>query len=66
MKNSDLIRSMSDEELAEWIFRNQMYLFKLICNAIGYTEYDEKKMEHWDDILDWLRQEVNDDKLEIM
>jgi hypothetical protein len=47
---------MSDEELAEWIFRNQMNLFKLMCDAFGYTEYDEKKMEHWDNILTWLKQ----------
>ena len=61
MTNADKIRAMTDEELAEWIFRNQMYLFKSICNEIGYTEYDEKKMEHWDDILDWLKKEANDD-----
>lgn len=54
--NADRIRAMSDEELAEWIFRNQMNLFKLMCDAFGYTEYDEKKMEHWDNILTWLKQ----------
>lgn len=56
--NADRIRAKTDEELAEWIFRNQMSLFKLICDAFGYTEYDEKKMEHWEDILAWLKQEA--------
>ena len=58
MTNADKIRSMTDEELAEWIFRNQMNLFKLMCDAFGYTEYDEKEMTHCENILAWLRQEV--------
>ena len=58
MTNADKIRAMTDEELAKWIFRNQMFIFKSVCDAIGYTEYDEKKMEHWDNILEWLRQEA--------
>ena len=58
MTNAENVRAMSDEELAEWIFRNQMQLFKVLCDAFGYTEYDEKEMEHWDDILSWLKQEA--------
>lgn len=60
MTNADKIREMTDEELAELMFRVQMYIFKSVCDAIGYTEYDEKKMEHWDNILDWLRQEAKE------
>ena len=56
--NADKIRSMTDEELAEWIFRNQMFIFKSVCDAFGYTEYDEKEMTHWENIIAWLKQEA--------
>lgn len=56
--NADHIRNMTDEELAEWIFRNQMFIFKSVCDAFGYTDYDEKEMAHWENILAWLKQEV--------
>lgn len=55
--NADKIRAMTDEELAEWIFRSQMQVFKVLCDAICNNEYDEKEMERWDDILSWLKQE---------
>ena len=42
--NADRIRSMSDEELAEWISCN--------CTGDGYGN----SAEDW---LDWLRQEVD-------
>ena len=45
MTNADKIRSMTDEELAEWISCN--------CVGDGYGNGAE-------DWLDWLRQEVPD------
>ena len=49
--NADKIRAMSDEELAEFIDR------QIIDRNIGVP------VEAW---LDWLKKEVNNDKLEIM
>lgn len=56
--NYDRIISKTPEELAEWIFRNQMFIFKSVCDAFGYTDYDEKEMTHWENILAWLKQEA--------
>ena len=47
MTNPDRIRSMTDEELAEWINKHD-------CNTNLYG-YDPK-----DAILDWLKEEVDD------
>ena len=69
--NSDRIRAMTDEELAKWIFINQAFIFKEMCDSIGYVDYDEKKLDeantkNWNNILTWLKQEAKNDKLEIM
>jgi len=47
--NADRIRAMSDEELAEWINKHDCH-----TNLYGY---DTKEA-----ILDWLKQEVSDEK----
>lgn len=46
MTNGDFIRSMTDEELAEWIFE-LLWSYDAIC---------DKNTERW---LKWLKQEVN-------
>lgn len=45
--NADCIRAMTDEELAEWIFKHD-------CHTLLYG-YDPK-----DAVLNWLKQEVKD------
>lgn len=45
MKNGDAIRSMSDEELAEWIVHK--------TDGNGFEGYNER-VEAW---LEWLKQE---------
>lgn len=47
LTNADRIRSMTDEELAEWIF-NTLWSYDAIC---------EKRKKDW---LDWLNQEAVD------
>lgn len=44
--NADRTRSMTDEELAEWIFKHD-------CHTLLYG-YDSK-----DAVLNWLKQEIN-------
>ena len=46
--NSDRIRAMTDDELAEWIIKHDCYK-----NLYGYDPKDA--------VLDWLKQEVDDD-----
>ena len=50
LTNADRIRAMTDEELAEWINKHD---FKTLLHG-----YDPK-----DAILDWLKQEVKNDKV---
>lgn len=47
LTNADRIRAMTDEELAEWIFKHD-------CHTLLYG-YDPK-----DAVLNWLKQEVKD------
>lgn len=61
MTNADKIRSMTDEELAEYFFDDNRFC----CNNCpsgqkngGYSfECDEKCVEH---CLDWLKQEAEE------
>ena len=43
--NADCIRAMTDEELAEWIFKHDCH-----TNLYGYDRIEA--------VLDWLKQEV--------
>ena len=53
MTNADRIRTMTDEELAE-----QLYLLRLDALRLeGYEGFIETK----DEILDWLKEEVDDE-----
>ena len=53
MKNGDLIRSMSDEELAKWIVN-----IAIQCTAVGGKSDYLTNETCW---LDWLKKEVGDD-----
>lgn len=48
--NADRIRAMTNEELAEWINKHDCY-----TNLYGHDSKDA--------ILDWLKQEVNNERL---
>lgn len=53
MTNADYIRSMTDEELAEFFtFCDSCVIFKDECRAKGYA-----CKQRW---IDWLKQEVDD------
>ena len=53
MTNADRIRAMTDEELAE-----QLYLLRLDALRLeGYEGFIETK----DEVLDWLKEEVEDE-----
>ena len=55
MKNGDLIRSMSDEELAKWIVNTAIQYI-----AVGGKSDYLTNETCW---LDWLKKEVDDDRL---
>jgi len=64
MKNGDAIRSMSDEELAEY-FPSYATLCpdlkenEQVCKGANFMANDKMCRKCW---LDWLRQEARDDK----
>ena len=55
MTNADRIRSMSDEELAEFVIGVLCY------TKLPYMEIREKALRD-NELIDWLEQEVKDDK----
>ena len=60
MKNSDLIRSMTDEELAEWLEEIRLCCSTDLCGKIcPFSEVCYSSAEAPKETLDWLRQEVN-------
>ena len=52
MKNGDLIRSMSDEELAKWIVNTAIQ-----CTAVGGKSDYLTNETCW---LDWLKEEAEE------
>lgn len=61
MTNADIIRSMRDEELAEWItnmcdFEKDGEPYKSIYNLD--TEQEEEIRDSYGDLLKWLRSEA--------
>lgn len=60
MKNSDLIRAMSDEELAGWLERIRLCCSTDLCGKIcPFSEVCYSSAEAPKETLDWLKQEVN-------
>ena len=55
LTNADRIRSMSDEELAKWIVN-----IAIQCTAVGGKSDYLTNETCW---LDWLKKEVDDDRL---
>ena len=61
MKNSDLIRSMTDEELAKYLYsrgNDSEYCYGICAFQDECEEWKSREfcIEH---IVEWLRQEVN-------
>lgn len=60
MKNGDFIRSMTDEELAEWIERIRLCCTTDLCGMIcPLAEICYSNAEEPKETLDWLRREVD-------
>ncbi len=56
--NADRIRSMTDEELAEWLdggFRDADW-----CDISKFSNYDCMEVPCFGCIIDWLKQEVKE------
>lgn len=61
MKNSDLIRSMTDEELAEWLERIRLCCSTDLCGRqCPFVEVCYSSAEAPKETLDWLKQEAKD------
>lgn len=54
LTNADRIRSMTDEELAEWLAK---YERNTVCPNFGAHDCQESCEQCW---LDWLKQEVTE------
>ena len=60
LTNADKIRSMSDEELAEFLAEIQFNILEIMCNAIAMKPQPKKEELAWK-WLKWLG-EISDDK----
>lgn len=58
MTNADKIRSMSDDELAEFLAEEQLRIANIVFQAVGYGL---EKQAIYARRLDWLQQPAEED-----
>lgn len=59
--NADRIRSMTDEELAEWIWQAQKEAVQYVVTQLGYPDKLDFPLDCVQYLIDWLKQPVEED-----
>lgn len=65
LTNADIIRSMTDEELAEYISNEKLGIFIALLNILGIKITPEREQRCFDEskkeIIDWLQKPTKED-----
>ena len=59
MTNGDRIRTMSDEELTEFLLNRDLDVLEKASKAAGFT-YEVDREQCFVEVIDWLKQEVEE------